>query len=336
MNTSPAGGKTVSFDDAPLPPLASASSSSSAAAAPPPPPATAAADSPDTPVRPQNKRRRSSLKQGTAMPYRPEKQFYSHPDPLLRRLRLRNGYGKEVDLEREFKDTKLVLFLFGATWRNCIMEPYENVANFARRHPHQCKVIYVSADSNERTFDQNTRQKPWLAMEWNDGSNMETPGAPVQDQQDAEPAPTDSDPLEPFLLAGDPDLEDEVHHSDPKGELYLRPYSRVYLAEKWDVLAVPNLVVYHLPTRSILTQHARFDLLKENKIESTWQKWSQGEKIEFGLADLAYALRWSIALAVVASTYAISVRTGAIPDVITQWTANFSKTYLFGATPAPQ
>lgn len=104
----------------------------------------------------------------------------------------------------------------------------------------------------------------------------------MQDPADA--AAADSDPLEPFLLAGDPDLEDEVHHSDPKGELYLRPYSRVYLAEKWDVLGVPNLVVYHLPTRTILTQHARFDLLKENKIESTWQKWSEGEKIEFGVA----------------------------------------------------
>lgn len=56
------------------------------------------------------------------MPYRPEKQYYSHPDPLLRRLRLRNGYGKEVDLEREFKDAKLVLFLFGYV-RACRPQP---------------------------------------------------------------------------------------------------------------------------------------------------------------------------------------------------------------------
>lgn len=74
-----------------------------------------------------------------------------------------------------------------------------------------------------------------------------------------------------------------MHHSDPKGELYLRPYSRVYLAEKWNVLGVPNVVVYHLPSRQILTYHARFDLLKDGKIESTWAKWSEGEKIEFGV-----------------------------------------------------
>lgn len=113
---------------------------------------------------------------------------------------------------------------------------------------------------------------------------METPGAPVDESSSADPSSSSSEPLEPFLLAGDPDLEDEVHHSDPKGELYLRPFSRVYLAEKWDVLAVPNLVVYHLPSRKILTQHARFDLLKDNKIESTWAKWSEGEKIDFGVA----------------------------------------------------
>ena len=163
-NVSPSGGKTVSFDDVPT------RRDSSSSAAPLAPPSAAPGDQPapapaPVPARPANKRRRSSLKQGTAMPYRPDKELYSHPDPLLRRLRLRNGYGKEVDLEREFKDAKLVLFLFGATWRNCIMEPYDNVANFARRHPHQCKVVYVSADSNERAFEQNTRQKPWLAME---------------------------------------------------------------------------------------------------------------------------------------------------------------------------
>lgn len=115
---------------------------------------------------------------------------------------------------------------------------------------------------------------------------METPGPPLDESSASDPSSSSSssEPLEPFLLAGDPDLEDEVHHSDPKGELYLRPFSRVYLAEKWDVLAVPNLVVYHLPSRKILTQHARFDLLKDNKIESTWAKWSEGEKIDFGVA----------------------------------------------------
>lgn len=47
------------------------------------------------------------------MPYRPEPDTYQHPDPLLRRLRLRDAYGKTVELVREFRDAEVVLFLFG-------------------------------------------------------------------------------------------------------------------------------------------------------------------------------------------------------------------------------
>lgn len=86
--------KTVSFDESP---------SSSSSALP----------SETNAPRPTAKRRRSSLKQGSAMPYRPPKETYSHPDPLIRRLRLRDGYGNEVDLVKEFREAKVVLFFFG-------------------------------------------------------------------------------------------------------------------------------------------------------------------------------------------------------------------------------
>lgn len=42
-----------------------------------------------------------------------EKEFYSHPDPLLRRLRIRNSEGKRASLERTFARVKVVVFLFG-------------------------------------------------------------------------------------------------------------------------------------------------------------------------------------------------------------------------------
>lgn len=93
--------KSVSFDEVPAPP-----SSSSSAAGP--------SSSQPSQARPANKRRRSSLKQGIAMPYVPPKELYSHRDPLLRRLRLRDPYGKPVDLDREFKEAKVVLFFFGS------------------------------------------------------------------------------------------------------------------------------------------------------------------------------------------------------------------------------
>ncbi|BGP41246.1 hypothetical protein JCM10449v2_005221 [Rhodotorula kratochvilovae] len=292
--------KTVSFDDAPAPPSSSPS------------------------PRPANKRRRSSLKQGITMPYVPPKERYAHPDPLLRRLRLQDPHGNDVDLDREFRDAKVVLFFFGATWRNSSREPFDLVAAFARRHPHQAKVVYVSVDQTEAAYQANTRGKPWLAMEWNDGSNMSTP----EDDPSSLPEQPASAPLEPFLLAGDPDLEEEVHTCDPSGALYLRPYSRVYLADKWTVLGVPNVVVYHVPTQKVLTYHARLDLLKEHKIDGTWAKWSKGEKVEFGVGDFVHALRWSIGLAVIASGYALAVRTGYIDDVLGTASAKLTQNFL--------
>lgn len=98
--------KNVSFaaadQVAPTPPLESPSeqpspSSSTLGFSKPPPP----------------KRRRSSLKQGLQMPILPPKELYQHPDPLVRRLRLRDSYGKEVDLETRLRDTKVILFVFG-------------------------------------------------------------------------------------------------------------------------------------------------------------------------------------------------------------------------------
>jgi hypothetical protein len=115
---------------------------------------------------------------------------------------------------------------------------------------------------------------PFSSRRWNDGSNLgtstSTPLSPIS-------------PSEPFLLAGDTDLEEEVHVSDPSGSLYLRPYSRVFLAEKFQVLGVPNVMVYHLGKREMLSTHARVDLMRPEKAEGTWKKWEAGEKVEFSV-----------------------------------------------------
>jgi len=123
-------------------------------------------------------------------------------------------------------------------------------------------------------------------MEWNDGSNLSTDSSDVPT-----PNPTHQS-TEPFLLAGDRDLEDEVHHSDLPGSLYLRPYSRVYLAEKFQVLGVPNLAVYHLPTRKLLTAHAKIERLSDRRGggKAEWEHWERGEKVE-----LKWSGQWQIA-----------------------------------------
>lgn len=58
-------------------------------------------------------KRRSSMKQDAPRPVIPPKETYQHPDPLLRRLRLRDGWGKPVNLETEFRDAQVVAILFG-------------------------------------------------------------------------------------------------------------------------------------------------------------------------------------------------------------------------------
>ncbi|GAA5926816.1 uncharacterized protein JCM15063_000377 [Sporobolomyces koalae] len=268
--------------------------------------------------RPQPKRRRSSIKQGLQMPYKPPQEYYTHRDPLLRRLRLRNGFGTMVNLEQEFTaDTKVVLFFFGAIWRGSSQEPFQLVANFQRRFPHQCKVVFVSIDETKAAYDLNTKDKNWLSMEWNDGSNPDEPNATN---------PT-IPPLEPFLLAGDSDLEEETSQSSPKN-LYLRPFSRVYLtSDKWQVLGVPNLLVYHLESRTVLSHHARFELLREGKMLGTWEKWSRGEKITFGFYDAIVALRWTLVLLLLSSVYLVAVRQGWCDNVVANWSSSIGSNF---------
>ncbi|ORY70630.1 hypothetical protein BCR35DRAFT_307929 [Leucosporidium creatinivorum] len=272
---------------------------------------------------PPPKRRRSSLKQGLQMPILPPKQLYQHPDPLVRRLRLRDSYGNQVDLETRLRDTKVILFVFGAAWPGSSPEPYNVVESFAKRNPHRLTVVYVSVDSTESAYERQTRGKPWLSMEWNDGSNLGTSSPSA-----SSPLPDPPTPSEPFLLAGDTDLEEDMHQTDPTGSLYLRPYSRVFLAEKFQVLGVPNVAVYHLGKREMLSTHARLELMKGEKAEGTWEKWEKGERISFSASDLVYSLRWSLSAAAVAASYVVAVRWGGAPDIVGKLSDQLTRNFL--------
>ena len=43
-------------------------------------------------------------------------ELYTHSDPILRRLRLQNGHGEAVNLQKEFRDCEVVCFVFGSEW----------------------------------------------------------------------------------------------------------------------------------------------------------------------------------------------------------------------------
>lgn len=57
----------------------------------------------------------------------------------------------------------------------------------------------------------------------------------------------------------------------------------MFLAEKLNVLGVPNVAVYHVGKKEWLTTHARIEVMKDGKAEGTWEKWENGERVEFGL-----------------------------------------------------
>ncbi|KAL8283215.1 hypothetical protein RQP46_005993 [Phenoliferia psychrophenolica] len=250
------------------------------------------------------------------MPNIPDPVTFRHSDPVLRRLRLRDSWGKPVDLKAEFRDAVVVVFFFGASWPGSSDIPSKAVEDFAKRHPHRLKVVYCSCDTSEKAYEGNTRGKIWTAMD--------------EDSQSTLPPPPP--PSEPFLLASDPDLESDLVDptSDPTGNLYLRPYSRVFLAEKFQVLGVPNLVVYHLPTGKVLSKHARFESLKGDKGEEVWKKWEEGEGGEFSFKDIVDKMKWTLGMGVVAAAYVVAVRVGGVEDVLGKLTETLTKNYLAG------
>lgn len=106
--TVPLTPKTVKFNTAEL----SSSSTDSAGDSPDRSTKVSSASLASNNGQPAFKRRRSSMKESSIItPIL--KEHYQHPDPLLRRLRLRTAKQEPVNLCRHFKDVKVVAFLFG-------------------------------------------------------------------------------------------------------------------------------------------------------------------------------------------------------------------------------
>lgn len=147
---------------------------------------------------------------------------------------------------------------------------------FCERYRDRIRIIFVSVDSTEDEYAASAqhRASSFSYLEYNDGSSA------TNDRSDLSLSP----PAEPFLLASEVDLEEDLHLTDPEGALYLRPFSRVYLAEHFKVFGVPQLVVYHVDSAKILTRHARLSLLKTGpQAEETLGKWERGESTDFGI-----------------------------------------------------
>lgn len=181
----------------------------------------------------------------------------------------------------------------------------QTITEFSARHPNDIKVIYVSVDVDEQWYKAGTKGQPWVSMVWNDGSSPVPPegaeggsgsSSGIDSSQGkstalanggsaANAASTDSSSSsatlyngEDFLLGGEPDIDESLSHSDTSGEAYLRPFSRVHLSGKLNIIAAPTLCVYHLPSKRMLDWNVRMTRLQPGREHSTWERWAKGEK----------------------------------------------------------
>ena len=147
----------------------------------------------------------------------------------------------------------------------------------------------MSVDVDEQWYKAGVKGQSWVSMVWNDGSSPPagTEGNNHTEGNSKEGSGDDTAPGagratlyngEDFLLGGEPDIDESLSHSDTSGEAYLRPFSRVHLASKLNIIAAPTLALYHLPTGKMLDRNVRMTKLKPGQEEAAWERWQNGEK----------------------------------------------------------
>ncbi|KAK0553304.1 hypothetical protein OC845_001304 [Tilletia horrida] len=245
-------------------------------------------------------------------------EHYQHPDPLIRRLRLVDGKGQPVNLRQFFKNVKVVGFYFSSQWAGQPLKEYhKTISEFSRRHDKEFKVIYVSVDVDEQWYKAGTKDMPWVSMVWNDGSSLPSERSNPSSNGSASGAPNSGSGSflsdehaslhnnEDFLLANEADIDESLSQNDSSGEAYLRPFSRVHLAAKLNIIAAPTLCTYHLPSRKMLDWNVRMGRLAQGRAEETWTRWERGEPAaSFGMMDVIQGKPISFVLAIFAVLYA--------------------------------
>lgn len=131
--------------------------------------------------------------------------------------------------------------------------------------------------------------QPWVSMVWDDGSSLPSEREDGSDSLSLDAEPEALYNNEDFLLANETDIDESLSHTDKSGEAYLRPFSRVHLAAKLNIIAAPTLAVYHVDSERFLDWNVRMARLSPGREDATWERWLQGE------GPAAYGFRGSCA-----------------------------------------
>lgn len=134
-------------------------------------------------------------------------------------------------------------------------------------------VIVISTDHTPLST------QPWVSMVWNDGSSSPAPpgaanGSNVDDSSKDPPALYNN---EDFLMAQEADIDESLAKTDTSGQAYLRPFSRVHLASKLNIIAAPTVCIYHIEKQKMLDWNVRMGRLSRHRRDETWSRWKRGE-----------------------------------------------------------
>ncbi|KAG0147511.1 hypothetical protein CROQUDRAFT_656080 [Cronartium quercuum f. sp. fusiforme G11] len=221
-----------------------------------------------------------------------------HPDRIISRLRLFDGFGNPITNPKLlFRDCEVVGFFFATIWHPQKEQFHNDVLDFSQRHPHRFKCIYVSIDSKKQDFELATKEKAWVHMAWDDGSNLEN------EEQETEPPSTD------FITPDETTLLGQIFAGSLSMESDPRPISRVSLVQQLNVLSVPTLSTYHLQKGTWLDSNVRASLFEtKEQRDRAWETWQKSERLEMSWADIFQTMRWSIFLLIAGIIYTILVK----------------------------
>ncbi|KAJ9124330.1 hypothetical protein QFC22_001130 [Naganishia vaughanmartiniae] len=113
--------------------------------------------------------------------------LYKTTDPLLKRLRLEDPYGRPIDtIAKDFEGKELVIFFIGSAHGDAALKPlHHDLIDIAHRHHKYISVIYCSADLSPKKAEAIVHNKPYLRMTMLDKSDF-APLVPIGTDGDKE------------------------------------------------------------------------------------------------------------------------------------------------------